>query len=137
MLHDNIDVYLVLHMLHDNIDVLNAQQLAKIYALRKTQLPCKLSSFLCWGCHTPTPTRYFSPLLATAKKRNKAKDKTMQFLTLIRYERSIRDSTVLFTRFILTEWILGFVFAISFACSVIDCSCCVVLQFLGLIWRSG
>ena len=39
----------------------------------------------------------------------------------------MRDSTVSFTRFILIEWILGFVFAISFACSAIDCSFSVVL----------
>ena len=33
----------------------------------------------------------------------------------------------------LIEWILGILFPISFACSAIDCSFCVVLQFLDLI----
>ena len=39
----------------------------------------------------------------------------------------MRDSNVLFTGFILIEGILGFAFATFFACSVIDCSFCVVL----------
>ena len=43
------------------------------------------------------------------------------------------DSTVLLTRSILMEWILGFVFAISFAYSVIDCPFSAVLQFVDLI----
>ena len=34
--------YLVLHMLHDNIDMLNAQQLAKIYALRKDSIALQI-----------------------------------------------------------------------------------------------
>ena len=45
----------------------------------------------------------------------------------------MRDSTVLFTRFSLIEWIRGFFFVISFACPVIDCSFCVALKFFDLI----
>ena len=41
----------------------------------------------------------------------------------------MRDYIVLFTRFILVEWIFGLVFAISFAYSAIDCSFCVSCNF--------
>ena len=37
-----LQFYLVLHMLHDNIDILNAQQLAKIYALRKDSIALQI-----------------------------------------------------------------------------------------------
>ena len=53
--------------------------------------------------------------------------------SLVCYEGITRDSTVFFTRFSLIEWILSFVFAISVACSVIDCSFCFLLYFLDLI----
>ena len=49
------------------------------------------------------------------------------------YERITQNSTVFFTRFSLIEWFLDFVFAISVACPVIDCSFYFVLYFLDLI----
>ena len=37
------------------------EDLRKFMPCKRIQLPCKLSSFLCWGCHTPH-TPVFSPL---------------------------------------------------------------------------
>ena len=38
-----LQFYPVLHMLHDNIDMLNAQQLAKIYALQKDSIALQIA----------------------------------------------------------------------------------------------
>ena len=43
--------------------------------------------------------------------------------------RELRETTVFFTRFSLMEWILGSVFAIYVACSVIDSSFCLHCTF--------